>query len=63
MSKRPKQQTEQSRRFKEAAREHGAEDAPDIDEVMRRLAAQKRREETPPKTKRNGSGPKGDPEK
>lgn len=45
MSRGPKSKLKsQSERFKEAAREHGAEDGPDIDEVMRRLAAQKRHE-------------------
>jgi len=48
-----KQKAEKSQydRFKEAAREHGCEDAPDVDEVMRRLAAQKRHEEKPPSRK------------
>jgi hypothetical protein len=41
----------QKRRFIDAAREHDAEDGPDLDEVMRRLAAQKRREENPPTRK------------
>ncbi|HUG97421.1 MAG TPA: hypothetical protein VMJ94_07760 [Nitrososphaera sp.] len=47
-----KPQGGQSERFKEAAREHGCEDAPDIDEVMRRLAAQKRHQEKPPAVSR-----------
>lgn len=57
MPKPKKADPAQSERFKKAAREHGAEDVSDLDDVMRRLAAQKRHEEESATSK--GEKPKG----